>query len=230
MGDAVGDAVSPSHRAAASGWLWRQRGAGQGAVEPRCPQQAVAPAPGRAPAPRVPPRPRCPGLFALCCLLLQDLRARVCGAGGGLSWFVRDGFSQSNRWRCGRPPCWAGASTRHVRARGSAPGLQQLPGPCRLDCLGVLQRPRSCAHARRAHVWPGGCSCCVPGAGCGEAAAASPASTGRGRALERCHVQGMRRVVPTRCLVPKTLQHALHRPAAATRSEESSPPKPLLNN
>lgn len=227
MGDAVGDAVSPSRRAAASGWMQRCRAGSGGAAVPTAsggPGAGQGSSPARASTPAL-PRLVCSSLFAFAGPACAGVRSW-----GGLNWFVRDGFSQSHRWRCGRPPCWAGASTRHVRARGSAPGLQQLPGPCRMDCLGVLQRPRSCAHARRAHVWPGGCSCCVPGAGCGEAAAASPASTGRGRASERCHVQGMRRVLPTRCLVPKTLQHALHRPAAATRSEESSPPKPLLNN
>lgn len=117
--------------------------------------------PARASAPAL-PRLVCSSLFAFAGPACAGVRSV-----GGLSSFVRDGFSQSNRWRCGRPPCWAGASTRHVRARGSAPGLQQLPGPCRTDWA-------SCS-ARGAVPMPGGLTCGQ------EAAAAACQGLGAGR-------------------------------------------------
>lgn len=118
-----------------------------------------------------PARASAPALPRLVCSLLFAFAGPACAGVrrlGGLSSFVRDGFSQSNRWRCGHPPCWAGASTRHVRARGFAPGLQQqLPGPCRVDWA-------SCS-ARGAVPMPGGLMCGQ------EAAAAACQGLGAGR-------------------------------------------------
>lgn len=116
-----------------------------------------------------PARASAPALPRLVCSSLFAFAGPACArSGGGLTSFVSYGFSQSDRCRCGRPPCSAGASTRHVRARGSAPGLRQLPGPCRMD--------RVSGSARGAAPVPGGLTC-----GQEPAAAACQQGPGAGR-------------------------------------------------